>query len=80
MNSVIFLRIGSFEAMFSLQVKDCSQPYPVPSRRVVYVLQELIKEDLNGLKKLQMIVPLGVGETSDWLKNFVLIPKVNGKV
>ena len=35
---VFFSRIGCFEGMFISQVKDGSQPYQVPPRRVVYVL------------------------------------------
>ena len=72
--------IGCFEGIFIFQVKVGSWPYKAPPRRVVYALQESLKEDLDWLQKQQIIVPLAVDETSEWCNSFVLVPKANGKV
>ena len=36
--------IESFKGMFSLQVKDDSQPYQAPLRRLAYALQEPLRK------------------------------------
>ena len=46
MNSVT----GCFESMFSLHVKDDSLLYQVPPRRLVYILQETLEEELGRLQ------------------------------
>ena len=51
--------------MFSLQVKDDSQPHQVSPRKVEYALQESLKEELEGLQKQQIKVPLGMDKTSE---------------
>ena len=51
---------------FSLQVKDHSQPYQVPLRMVAYALWEPLKDNLKRLQRQQIIVPLGMDETSEW--------------
>ena len=38
-----------------------------------------MKEELERLQKQQIIVPLGMDETSEWCNSFVLISKVNCK-
>ena len=45
--------------MFSSQVKEGSHPYHVLPRRVAYMLQTPLKEELEQLQK-QQIIPLGV--------------------
>ena len=49
-------------------------------KRVAYILQEPLKEELERLKRQQIIVPLYMDETSEWCYSFVLVPKANGKV
>ena len=71
--------IGCFGGIFSLQIKDDSWPYQAP-RRVVFVLQEPLKEELERLQKQQIIVPLGMDETLEWCNIFVLVPNVNGRL
>ena len=44
------------------------------------MLQEPLKKELDRLQKQQIIMPLGVDETSEWCNSFVLGPKANGKV
>ena len=51
-----------------------------PSKRVVYVLQEPLKEELDRLQKQQIIMLLGVDEMLEWCSSSILVPKVNGKV
>ena len=38
------------------------------------------EEDIERLQRQQIIVPLDMDEASEWCNNFVLVPKVNGKV
>ena len=63
-----------------MQAKEGSHPYQMPQRRVAYTLQELLKEEQERLQGLQVIVPLGFHETSEWYNSFMLVPKTNGKV
>ena len=56
MNSVIVSGIGCFNGIFSLQVRDGSQPYQVTPRMVVYTLQESLKEELDRLQRQHVIV------------------------
>ena len=76
----IFNGIGCFEGTFSLQLKPDSKPYQAPPRHVAYALQKPVKEKLRCLQEMDIITPLGVDETSEWCKSFVLVPKSNGKV
>ena len=39
-----------------------------------------LKEELERLQKQQIIVPLGVDETSEWSNSIVLVLKANDKV
>ena len=48
--------------------------------RVACVIQESLMDELDRLKKQQIIVPLGMDETSEWCNSFVLVLKANGKV
>ena len=47
--SVVFKGIGQFEGIFTLQVKDGSQPYQMLPKSVAYALQEPLREELGGL-------------------------------
>ena len=76
----VFNGIGCFEGTFSLQLKPDSKPYQAPPRHVAYALQEPFKEELRCLQEMDIIMPLGVDETSEWCNSFVLVPKANGKV
>ena len=75
---MIFSGIECFEGTFRLKVKDDSYLYLVSHRRVANVFQEPIKKDLDRLEKQQILVPLGMDETLEWCKIFVLFPKANG--
>ena len=75
----LFSNIVSFEGTFSLQVKEGSHPYQAPPRRMVYVLQKPLKVEAEWLQIQQIIVLLGVDETSEWCKSFILVPKANGR-
>ena len=77
--SDIFSGIWCFEGTFSLQVKDDSWSYQAPLRRVAYILQEPLMEELDRLQKQLIIVSLGVDQTSEWCNSLDLVPKVNGK-
>ena len=44
-----FIGMGFFKGVVSLQVKDGSQPYQAPPKRVCFVLQAHLKEELEGL-------------------------------
>ena len=70
-----FLRNSFFEGTYSLQVKDSSWLYHVCLRRIVYVMQEPLKEELERLQKQQIIVPMEVDETSEWSNSFILVPR-----
>ena len=76
----VFNGIGCFEGTFSLQLKPNSKLYQAPPGHVAYVLQNLFKEVLDHLQRMDIITPLGVDETAEWCNSFVLVPKANGKV
>ena len=78
--SDVFSDIGCSEGTFTLEVRDGSQLYQVLLRRVAHFLQECLKEELQRLQRQQIIVQLGMDETSEWCNSFVLVPKANGKV
>ena len=80
MKSVMFFRHTCFERTSILQIKDSSQQCQVCQRRATYILQESLNEELQRPQKQQIIVPLGIDETSEWCNNFVLVPMVNSKV
>ena len=61
-------------------MREGNHPYQAPPRRVAYALQEPLREELDMLWKQQIIVSLGIDETSSWCYRFVLVPKANGKV
>ena len=44
------------------------------------MLQNLFKDELDQLQKLDIITPLGLDKTAEWCNSFVLVPKANGKV
>ena len=48
---MFFSGIGCFEGTFTLKVKDVSEPYHMPQRRVAYALQEPLKEELVRLQR-----------------------------
>ena len=47
---------------------------------MAYALQKPFREELERLQEQDIIAPLGVDETSEWCKSFVLVSKANGKV
>ena len=61
-------------------MKEGSCPYQALPKRVAYAFQKPLKELLEWLKKQQIIVLLGVDDTSKWCNSFVFAPKANGKV
>ena len=76
----VFNGIGCFDGTFSLQLKPDSRPYQAPPRHVAYVLQNLVKDELDWLQQLDIIILLGFDKTSEWFNSFVLVPKANDKV
>ena len=76
----VFNGIRCFKGTFSLQLKPDSKPYQVPPGHGAYALQEPFKEGLRCLQEMDIIMPLGVDETSECCNTFVLVPKANGKV
>ena len=69
----MFYRNWVFEGTFKLSVKEGNCLYQASSRRVAYVLQQSLKEELDRLQKQQIIVPLDVDETSEFCNSFSLI-------
>ena len=63
--SNIFNGIGCFKGTFSLQLKPDSKPYQAPTRHVAYALQEPFKEELRCLQEMDIIMPLGIDETTE---------------
>ena len=76
--NTFFSGIGYCEGTFSLQVKGGSHPYQMPPRKVAYMLQKLLKEQLKWLQRQQIIVLLGIGEISEWCNSFTLVSRANG--
>ena len=76
----MFNGIGCIDGTFSLQLKKGSKSYQVPLKFAAYALQKPFEEELEQLQKQDIITPLGMGETVEWCKNSVLVPKPNGKV
>ena len=69
-----FSGIGYSDGTFRLQAKEGSQPYQAPPRRVAYAL---LNEELDQLKKQQIIALLGVGEMLEWCNSFILVIKLS---
>ena len=46
---------------------------------MVYALQKSLKDELDWLQQLDITVPLGVDEATEWCSSFVLLPKPNEK-
>ena len=67
----VFNGIGYFKGTFSLQLKPDSKPYQVPPRCVGYAQQKPFKEELEHLKKMDIITTLGVDEWQEWCNSFV---------
>ena len=61
-----FSDTSCFEGTFSMQIKEGSCQYKAPPRRLAYALDKPLKEELKWLQKQQIIVLLGVDETSEW--------------
>ena len=68
------------QGAFKLLVREGSHLYQAPPRRLVYALQEPLKDVPDRLLTLQIIVSLDVDEMSEWCNSFVLVPKANDKV
>ena len=61
-------------------LKPDRKPYQMSLRCVAYVLQKALRDELDQLQKMDVITPLGIGETAERYNSFVLVPKANGKV
>ena len=61
-------------------MREGSQPYLALPRRVAYVLQDALSEDLERLQRQQIIVPLDIDLTSKWCNSIVLVLKANSKL
>ena len=79
-SSDVFTGISCCECTFKLQVREGSCLYQTLLRRVAYALQGPLGEELDQLQKQQIIVPLGIDETSKLYNSFMLFPKVSDKV
>ena len=66
--------------ILSLQLNQIVNNTKHPHRHVAFALQKPFKEELERLQQQDIITPLGIDETGEWCKSFVLIPKPNGKV
>ena len=76
--SDFFQEFGALWGTFKLQAREGSWLYEASLRRMAYTLQEPLKKELEQLQEPQIIVPLGVDETSKWCNSVVLVPKANG--
>ena len=47
---------------------------------VAYALQKSFKEELQHLQQQGIIAPLGIDKIAEWCNNFILVPKLSGKV
>ena len=43
-------------------------------------ISKTLQGGIRKAKKQDIISPLGIDETSEWCKSFVLVPKANAKV
>ena len=77
---MIFFRHRLFWRYICLQVKDSSWLYQAPPGRVAHTLQEPFKKELDSLQVQQVIVLLGMDETSKLCNRFVLVLKVKNKL
>ena len=78
--SDFFSVIGCFEGTFTLQVKDARQPYQELPPKDHLCTPGIPEKEARKIQKQQIIVPLGIDETSEWCNSFILVPKVNCKV
>ena len=62
-----------------MHVKEDSKPFQATSRCMTYALPKPLKEKLQWLQQLVIIVLLGADEAAELCSSFVLVPKLNGK-
>ena len=55
-------------------MEDGSPTYQATPGRLAYALLEPLKEELWWLKWQQIIIPLGMDDTSEWCNNFMPVP------
>ena len=72
--------MGCFKGTLFLQIKVSTKLYQALTRDMAYPLQDPFKNELKWLQEQQIIVSLGVSETSHWCKSFVVVPKPGGTV
>ena len=75
-----FNGIGCIEGTFTLQLNPDTKPVQAPPRCMAYAPQKPSQEELERLRKQDIIAPLGIDEISEWCNSFVLFSKANGKV
>ena len=71
----LFSSIQCIEGTFSLQVKEGSNSYQEPPRRLAYALQKQLNEELEELQKQQTVIPLGIDKMSECCNRFVWVSK-----
>ena len=76
--SNVFEELGILKANVAYRLRMAAGHTRCP-RRVVYVLWNPLKEELDRLKKHRIIVPQGVEEATEWYNSFLLVQKANGK-
>ena len=77
-NHVFNKEVGTFEQSHKFLIKEGSKPCVMPSRRVPIALKSKVKSELDKLVKLNVIEP--VNEPSEWVSQFVVIPKKNNEI
>ena len=70
--------LGTFEGKQCLKIKDNAKPHIMANRKVPVAMRPLLKEELDRLTELRVIVP--VEEPTEWVSQTVIAKKSNGKV
>lgn len=71
-------KLGKFKGCHTLKIKEGSRPYVMPNRKVPIALKSQLKDELDRLVNLGVILP--VNEPTEWVSQTVISRKKNGKL
>ncbi|XP_063077523.1 uncharacterized protein K02A2.6-like [Engraulis encrasicolus] len=77
--SEVFTGLGCLTGEYKIKLKDNVKPFALSlPRRVPLPLHDKVKEELQRMEKMGVIVP--IEEPTDWCAGMVVAPKPNGKI
>lgn len=77
-NRDVFHGLGKFEGKYHIDIDTSVKPVVHPPRIIPHTLMPKLKESLNRLQEIGVIVP--VEEATDWVNSLVVTEKKNGSL